>query len=115
MSDAALLAEYGLLQAIGVVSQNGASCGPRLPYTSSVLTWRNRNGRGRAVSSARHASSSVSVPLTLVSTKTPGPMMERSTCDSAARCAIASGRGVVRPASSACTSPRSRMSPRMKW
>ena len=84
-SDAALLAEYGLLQAIGVVSQNGGSAGPSEPYTSSVLTWRNRNGLGRADSSARHASSSVSVPLTFVSTKTLGPMIERSTCDSAAR------------------------------
>ena len=41
--DDALLAEYGLLGANGVVSVNGASSGPSEPYTSSVDTCTKRN------------------------------------------------------------------------
>src|SRR2546425_13302370 len=81
-SDAALLAEYGLLQAIGVVSQNGGSSGPSQPDTSSVPTWRNRHGRDRAPSSPPHAPSRGRGPFTFVSTNTLGPLIERSTRDS---------------------------------
>ncbi len=71
------------------------------PYTSSVDTCTKRPTPRRTA-----ASSSVCVPSTLVRTKSPPPAMERSTCDSAAKCTTAPA-----PAMAASTAAGSQMSP----
>ena len=96
-SEPALEAEYGLLGFSGnsSVASSGAAT---LPYTSSVETWRKR-----AVPCLLAASSSVNVPCRLVRITGSGERMLRSTCDSAAKCTMASGFSSVRSES---TSPR---------
>nr|BFE71130.1 hypothetical protein GCM10020092_044310 [Actinoplanes digitatis] len=58
------------------------------PYTSSVETCTKRD-----VPCRRAASSSTWVPTTFVVANSAAPAMERSTCDSAAKCTTASWRG----------------------
>ena len=61
------------------------------PYTSSVDTCTNRE---TPASSA--ACSSTWVPTTLVETKSAAPVIERSTCDSAAKCTTTSTPAITR-------------------
>ena len=79
----ALDAEYGEFGSSGSFSSHDPVSID--PYTSSVDTCTNL---ASLVSSA--ACSSVWVPSTLVSTKSAPPRIDRSTCDSAAKCTTAS-------------------------
>ncbi len=92
-------AEYGELGCSGSVSGQEPSAID--PYTSSVDTCTNGATPCRSA-----ASSSTWVPSTLVTTNGVAPAIERSTCDSAAKCTTASW-----PGSAASTCARSVMSP----
>jgi hypothetical protein len=95
-------AEYGELGWSGSDSVHEPSAIE--PYTSSVDTWTNGVTPCRSA-----ASSNTCVPSTLVTTNGVAPAIERSTCDSAAKCTTASW-----PGSAASTCRRSVMSPLTK-
>ena len=109
-SDAAFDAEYGECGAYGVFSVKKPSA-PSEPYTSSVEMCWKRNARRAASSSVRQWASaawrSVAVPVTFVRMNSPGPSIERSTCDSAARWKTVSGRNSANALSIAATSQMS--------
>src|SRR3954454_12387903 len=98
-SEAAFDAEYGELGSSGQFSSHDPDSMD--PYTSSVETCTNFVN---LVDSA--ACNRVWVPSTLVSTKSAPPRIDRSTCDSAAKCTTASAAPTSLTASSA-----SQMSP----
>ncbi|GAB3957950.1 hypothetical protein GCM10027614_74420 [Micromonospora vulcania] len=74
------------------------------PYTSSVETCTTRPTPLRAQAARRWCE-----PITLVSKNGAGSSMDRSTCDSAAKCTTASC-----PGTTSASNCRSQMSPRTK-
>jgi len=68
-----------------VISVNAGASGPSESCTSSVETCGKRQTDASLCQLLRAASSRVKVPSTLVLIKASGPVMEPSTCDSAAK------------------------------
>ena len=93
-------AEYGEWGEYGVFSVK-KPVSPRVPYTSSVeMCWKtNASLSGRAFQYFSADCSRVAVPTTFVLTNSPGPSIDRSTCDSAARWNIVSGLNSAKAAS----------------